>query len=925
MKAKSIKTKLISIFFLLIFIPMVLLGITAYFITFAAFEKTIKSSADQLVAISAKEMQSRIDGVTDYLRALSINDDIILSVSSGDASVRDKVFQILANEQKNNSELIETLALVNGSSLCFMTNSNKNAAIDLKDRAYIKEALAGNTAISSVIKSKTSGNNVISIAIPLKQNGRTIGVLLSALNFEKLTEQVGKMKLGSEGYAYMIDRTGLVVSYPDKNQVLKLNITDTESEELNSMGLKMISGESGNGFYTYKGIEKYVSYYPVDKFTLALVDSKNDYMAPAKAIGKSVALFTIVSLLIAMVIAAVFSNRMVSNIKMVKNAAEKLAVGDTDVDIVRRTNDEIGQLVTAFAEMTDGIKQQSEIARQISEGNFAMTVSVRSENDILNKSLKEMLCNINATYDEINAIIKDVETGNFRVENISSGFAGGWKSMISGTHSILEKVNNYFDLIPLTIMTLNQQHQIVYLNKSGKKLLSLEDDNYIGKSCYGYFKTLDCNTENCACALAMKEGKAVFRDTTVQIGENPMYISYIGIPMTDSEGNITGAFKVIVDQTDIKNAQIISEKQSKYQKEEVEKLVVNLEKLAQGQLNIEISVAEPDKDTEEIADNFRKINHSLKVSTDLIKSYIQELSDILSEMAGKNFAVEISREYLGDFNQLKDSINYIVNELNRVLAEINAASEQVESGAGQVASTSESLSQGALEQASSIEEISAAISQVSEQTKQNAFKAGKASELSSNAKTDAQKGNEQMLEMLAAMNEIKEASKNIRGVIKVIDDIAFQTNILALNAAVEAARAGEHGKGFAVVAEEVRNLAARSAKAANETTGMIDNSIIKVEEGFKIANETAEALNKIVEGIADTVEIARQISEESAEQSRSIAQIEKGIQEISGVTQTNSATAEESASVSEEMAGQAEMLKAMIHEFKLKNTGILNI
>ena len=326
---------------------------------------------------------------------------------------------------------------------------------------------------------------------------------------------------------------------------------------------------------------------------------------------------------------------------------------------------------------------------------------------------------------------------------------------------------------------------------------------------------------------------------------------------------------------------------------------------------------------------YAEIKHDLNFLGESLKGYIDELSEVLGQMADKNFTGEIVRDYLGDFIKLKDSINFIEVQLNEILTEINSSADQVESEANQVASTSQGLSQDASEQASSVEEISATIAEVANQTKQNSSNAIKANELSLRAKADAQLGMIEMEGMLNSMGEIIDSSKNISKIVKVIDDIAFQTNILALNAAVEAARAGQHGKGFAVVAEEVRSLAARSAAAVKETSDMVDHSLRKVEEGSAIANKTAEALNKIMDGVTDVVEIVENISEASIQQATSFAQIDAGINQISKITQSNTATAEESAAASEEVAGQAQMLKEMIREFQLmtgnKQNGFLKL
>ncbi|MBR0597413.1 methyl-accepting chemotaxis protein [Sinanaerobacter chloroacetimidivorans] len=316
-----------------------------------------------------------------------------------------------------------------------------------------------------------------------------------------------------------------------------------------------------------------------------------------------------------------------------------------------------------------------------------------------------------------------------------------------------------------------------------------------------------------------------------------------------------------------------------------------------------------------------EIKNALNQTVENLLIYIGEITGVLSEISSGNLNLAITADYKGDFVEIKNSLNHIIVTLSEVMGDIHEAAEQVASGSRQVSDGSQALSQGSTEQASAIQQLTGSIAEIASQTKQNAVNANQANQLASDAREQAVKGNSQMQEMVNSMVEINESSANISKIIKVIDDIAFQTNILALNAAVEAARAGQHGKGFAVVAEEVRNLAARSAGAARETTELIEGSIHKVQIGTQIADETALALNKIVEGVEEAANLVSNIANASNEQATGISQINKGIEQVAQVVQNNSATAEESAAASEELSGQAELLKEMVGRFKINKNG----
>lgn len=313
-------------------------------------------------------------------------------------------------------------------------------------------------------------------------------------------------------------------------------------------------------------------------------------------------------------------------------------------------------------------------------------------------------------------------------------------------------------------------------------------------------------------------------------------------------------------------------------------------------------------------DEFGEMLTSIDDTMKTLNTLVADMSHILGQMAKGNFAEKLQHPevYVGDTSPIKAGFEQISKNLAGIFANMNQVAAQVKTGSEQIANGSMALSQGATEQASTLEELSAPISTLNDKVRENAKAAINVENFSADVADKITKENEQMLRVQDAMKEIEAKSNQIENIIKAIDDIAFQTNILALNAAVEAARAGAAGKGFAVVADEVRNLAGKSADAAAETSTLIEAAINAINNGSKMVVSAVASLNEVKDNSVKSKELVAAIAEEMQREAQSISEITTGLEQISQVVQQNSATAEESSASSSELNDHASVLKNMV-------------
>jgi methyl-accepting chemotaxis protein len=585
-----------------------------------------------------------------------------------------------------------------------------------------------------------------------------------------------------------------------------------------------------------------------------------------------------IGIIVAFGLGIVISRIISKPMKQLTAAAEQLATGDVNVNIAAVTaKDETAILTNAFVNMVASIREQAEVVARVAAGDLKAAVNVRSEQDLLAKSLLVEIATLQKLIAETGKLTAAASRGELDVRGDAAQFEGEYRNLITGFNETLDAftvplaeagtVLGKMAVNDFTVAMVGDYQGVLkkfadQINLVQQQLLSLQD-----------LFILVARGD-----ISQLEG---YREHGKQ-SENDQLIP-AAITMMEALQNLIGETEVVAEAA------------------------------ARGELAVR-------GDTGKLNGKYQEIVISINDVLDRMAQPLNEALTVLEAMAQGNLDRTMDGSYQGAYARLQEAINATVQSFNRTLGEINGAADQVASASRELSQGSEAVSQGATAQAATIEELSASVSAIADKIKQNAAQANQTSQLSETTKQSAASGNDRMKALHTAMQQIDEAARGISKIIKVIEEIAFQTNILALNAAIEAARAGQAGKGFAVVAEEVRNLAGRSAAAAKETAELIESSIKKTADGTQIANQTAAALDQMVADVTKAVDLMAGIAAASNEQAAGIIQINQGINQVATVTQNTTATSEESASASEELLGEAENLRQLVGKFRLKES-----
>ncbi|MEN9353743.1 MAG: hypothetical protein RL318_1068 [Fibrobacterota bacterium] len=607
-----------------------------------------------------------------------------------------------------------------------------------------------------------------------------------------------------------------------------------------------------------------------------------DAAAAAASLERILILVISALVLFGIFIAWVLTRSIVKPIGQCIEISEKVARGETNVDIVVNSTDETGALLNAMKQMVEAIQRMTSDANLLAVAAKEGKLATRADATKHQGDYRKIVQGVNDTLDSVIGplnvaarYVDDISKGNIPAK-ITDSYNGDF-------NQIKNNLNVCIDAVSSLVTDAAMLSRAAVEGKLSTRADASKHAGDFRKIVQGVNDTLDSVIGPLNVAARYVE--------QISQGNIPAKItdSYNG-----DFNQIKNNLNVCIDA--------------------VNSLVKDADMLVQAALDGRLSTR---ADASKHSGDFRKIVQGVNDTLDAVIGPVNEASSVLEKVAARDLTVRMQGSYKGDLAKIKNSLNLAVENLDQALAQVSDSTSQVASASGQISSGSQNLAQGANEQASSLEEVSASLEEMSSMTRQNAENANQAKNLAGEADQNAKVGTDAMTRMSSSIQKIKESSDQTAKIVKTIDEIAMQTNLLALNAAVEAARAGEAGRGFAVVAEEVRNLAQRSAQAAKNTADMIGESVRNADDGVKIATEVSSSFEKIAGSSKKVNDLIAEIAVASKEQAAGIKQVNDAVSQMDKVTQQNAANAEESASASEELSSQAAELQAMVAQFQI--------
>lgn len=720
---------------------------------------------------------------------------------------------------QNNSDLVDKIqSLVGGTSTIFqridggflsISTNMKNPDGSKATGTYIPDQ---SPVIQTILKGETFRGRAFVIDDwyltayePIWLNGKIEGILYVGVkekNLTSLKRAITSIKIGEHGYLYCMDYDGNLIIHPTSEGQ---NIKDY------SFTKEMLENKNGIISYEWNGMEKLTAYKSHDDFKWIIASSiSRDEMITSflSSFSQTIWIFAFLSIAIISLILFFITQNVIRALERVVKIMNRIKNGDLTQRLNLRREDEIGQMANAIDQVP------------------------------------EVLQNV---LSEFNQMAKNLKHGNLNYRADEKKFSGSYGELVQSGNNLTQLMINFLNCIPAPTLTMDREFNILFINRSAAKLLNRHFSECIGKKCYHLLNTPDCQTNQCACRSAMDHCKVKTANTSFESGDQTYQISYTGSPIQNSQGEVVGCFEFIMDETEIKNSQTVSKKINQFQRNEVNALSSALDLLANGDLVTQYIAEQPDEDTRQVYESFKKIEDVLKTTTQNLAVVIQDIQGNSGMVAESSDNLSsISSQLSASAEDMKDKTSMVADATTDMSNNINtmaSAIEEMSVNINNVSTIADGLSQNMVTVAATVKDMSLSIGEVADSAQETSQITDHANEMSKDA--------------VSTMNTLGTSAQEIGKVTDMIKRIAEQTNLLALNATIESAAAGDAGKGFAVVANEIKELANQSALAAENIAskiGSIQTDTQGAIDSIGQVSQIIENINASVSTIATAVE-----------------------------------------------------------------------